>query len=292
MLLFNDNKNANIIPITVTQTEINIGAIQTSAVQTAFAEILPSDNATKPPKPTKSGFETEDPSTPTDISTTETIDPNPETPQPTEPPTELPTDDIPSTETPNPNETPEITPTSIPDPITLDGSGNDIVEFTKWKGPAVLSAAHDGDGDFVISNYTKDNQKIYTLLRKTGYYVGSLPLDFLSSEDSKSFNITASGTWELQIIPLELARSEIIPALIEGDGDDVVIIIDDHPEQLVVDASNASEAFMIVAFGDNGERNLLINATAPYNGTLTAPPGTTKLVITATGPWAIDITAR
>ena len=282
-----NTKNFSIFTsMTASETVVDVSAIQTEAVRTALANLGPENKKTVTPTKER-GVGTRIPLTTPDATNTDTPEPDPNNNRPTEQST-------PNLEqnTPNPNSTKEPTPTTIPDPITLTGTGDSDVEFSKWKGPAVISATHDGDGKFVIENFSKNNQKIGTIIDTTGYYVGSLPLDFLSSEQSGSFKVTASGIWEIQIIPLDLARSEIVPALIEGDGDDVVIFFEEHPDQMVVDASMTSGNFIIWAYGKKGERNLLVKEKAPYSGTLVAPPDTNSIVISTYGPWSIDISIK
>jgi len=195
------------------------------------------------------------------------------------------------TNTPQKKPTLEPTEPELPDPVFLTGDGDDVVDFEKWKGPAILSATHDGDGNFVVTSYAANKQKIAVLVNTTGNYQGTLPLDFLAGERVTRFEVTATGLWDLQIFPVEQGRIESIPATIEGYGDDVVILSDAFPDQLKVDASDATQSFVIWAYS-NGSRTQLINQSAPYTGILTCPPGITSLRISAVGPWLIDITTK
>ena len=265
---------------------IDIGSIQTAAIETAFAQM----DSTPDVKHDPSVGITTNPDESVSITTTNplstVIPTNFTTQSSNNATTQL-------TLTENDPQNTEITPveTDLPEPIDLTGSGNDDVNFSKWDGPAVVSVTHDGDGTFELSNYSKTSQKISTLVTTSGFYVGSLALDFIKNQKSTYFHIIASGDWEIQIIPLALARVENIPALIEGDGDDVIEILDTNPDQLQIDASLAEGPFTMWAF-DKNTLTLLIRTTAPYTGTLIAPPGTTTIVVTTIGPWSMDTTSK
>jgi len=281
LLSFSASKVSPITPPAPFLSTLDVSAIQTAAVETAFAQIDISPTI-------KNKLPLEFTSNP-DGSMNLTETPNSQLtviPSATNPhPTASPTQDLTLTD--------ELTPeeTDIPEPISLTGTGSDDVNFSKWDGPAVVSVTHDGDGTFELSNYSKTSQKLGTLVSTTGFYVGSLALDFNLNQKSTNFHITASGDWEIQIIPLALARVENIPALIEGDGDDVIEILDTQPDQLKIDASLAEGSFTMWAYNKK-TLTLLIKTTAPYSGTLVAPPGTTTIVVTTVGPWSMDTTAR
>lgn len=266
---------------------LDIGAIQTSAVETAFSQIETSPSSQNENRVKVTTFKDSS----TQISETEnplsTIEPTILT---TLENTESATD---AAATQNNTQVKELTPveTDIPEPIDLNGSGNDEVSFSKWDGPAVVSVTHDGDGTFELSNYSKSGQKISTLITTSGFYVGSLAIDFNKNQKSTSFHIIAAGDWEIQIIPLALARVENIPALIEGDGDDVIEILDTYPDQLKVDATLTEGGFTMWAY-DKKSLTLLIRTTSSYSGTLIAPPGTTTIIINTIGPWSMDTTSK
>lgn len=198
------------------------------------------------------------------------------------------------TATPEPTATATFTPlptatsTPLPEPVILTGSGDSVVDLQKWNGPAILKVTYTGQRNFIVKNYASgDNPDL--LVNTIGAYTGTLPLDFLDSEQTTRFEISASGKWELQVIPFQQARRETVPGKIQGVGDDVIILIDAVPDLLKIDATQASHNFMIWAYGKN--RDLLVNEIAPYVGTVTAQKAYI-LVINATGPWTIETTAK
>ena len=117
-------------------------------------------------------------------------------------------------------------------------------------------------------------------------YDGYLPLDFLAGQETKSFDITANSPWELQVIPLGTLRVEKIPGTITGVGDDMFVIQGDgSPNLLRVDASQASQDFIVYGIGNTTET--LVDENAPYSGTVSLSSEMRVLVVNATGPWSL-----
>lgn len=192
------------------------------------------------------------------------------------------------TDTPLPTET----ATPLPDPIILSGSGDNVLDIAKWEGPAILKITHNGDGNFAVWNDDANGDHIDLIVNTIGSYQGTHALDFLDIEHTSRFEITAGGAWELQVLPFDSVRRENIPGIFQGTGSDVIAFnpTDASPDLLKADASGADRNFAIWTYG-NG-RDLVINEIAPYTGIVPIDDQTFVLVITATGPWSIEITAR
>jgi hypothetical protein len=186
---------------------------------------------------------------------------------------------------------PSASNTPVPDPIFLTGSGDTSVDVDKWNGPAVLHAQYLGNDNFVIQHYhTNDTGDIHVLISTIGPYEGTVPLDFLSGDQTGRFEIKAEGQWEMQIQPLENLHKIAIPATIQGRGDDV-FAIEGTGDLIKADASQARSSFIIHSFG-NDRQSVVFNETAPYAGISLLPPATSLLIITANGPWSLEITTR
>jgi len=207
-----------------------------------------------------------------------------------------PTNTPPPTNTPLPTNTPRptITPTPQPQPVILTGTGDSIVDFVKWSGPAILHVKHVGGSNFILKNYPANGNEYYDLLINTiGSYEGTLPLDFIDGQLTARFEVKAGGQWEIQVLPFDTIRREIIPGVIQGVGDDVLAFRTTHnTDVLKVDASQASGNFIIHAFTRSGKIDLAVNEIAPYTGTVLLDSGTVILIINTTGPWSLDITVR
>jgi hypothetical protein len=179
----------------------------------------------------------------------------------------------------------------LPEPVVLSGRGDNVVDVTKWDGPAIAHITHSGGSNFAVWNYGTDGQRIDLLVNTVGSYIGTVPLDWLADEETARFEVTAGGDWEIRIEPLLLVRGEVVPSTFGGTGDDVVYLDGKNPDLLKVDAGTAESNFAIWAWGSEG-RDLLVNDIAPYAGTVMVSPDAFLLVIHATGDWQIEVTSR
>lgn len=129
------------------------------------------------------------------------------------------------------------------------------------------------------------------MVNAIGQYDGTVPIDFLDGEHTKRFEVTASGPWEITILPMEEIRIEKIPGTITGSGDDVIYLDGKNPDLLIVDGSNANRNFIIYAYGQR--RKLIVNEIAPYSGTVMLEKETFILeIIEGGGEWSLEITTN
>lgn len=195
-----------------------------------------------------------------------------------------------STDTSIATDTP-LPPTPTTAPIVLKGSGDSVVDVQKGNQPAIAKITYNGSDNFAIQNYDDNNTQIDLLVNTIGSYQGTVPLDFMKDEHTIRFQVTASGPWEIQILPIVEARHEAIPGNIQGTGDDVVYLDGKNPDTLTVDASEEKDNFAIWSFDGTGV-NLLVNEIAPYTGTVVLDHSTFILIINAVGKWTLNITTK
>jgi len=195
----------------------------------------------------------------------------------------------PPTKTPRPT----ATRTPAPEPIVLSGSGNSVVDVSKWNGIALLKSTYSGSSNFIVESYNANNEQIDLLINTIGSYSGTVLFDRYDDEDTTRLQIQASGPWEIAILPINEIRMESIPGVFQGNGDDVVFL--DYgslaPDLLKVDASQGSSNFIVYGFSDQGF-DLVVNEIAPYTGVTIIQDSTKLLQILAEGPWSIEVTAR
>lgn len=193
------------------------------------------------------------------------------------------------TEVPSPT-VPPPTGAPVPEPIVLAGTGDAVLEVDKWPGPAIAHITYHGRSNFIVWNYGPGGERMYLLVSTTGKYEGTRPIDFLEHEQTARFEVTTSGEWEIEVLPLEEIRLVAVPSTFEGSGDDVVRFSGEEPDLLLVDASDAESNFVIWGYGDTTD--LLVNEIAPYTGTVVAPDGSSILCIESEGDWVIEVTSR
>jgi hypothetical protein len=193
------------------------------------------------------------------------------------------------TDIPKPTSTPKptYTLTPPPEPVILTGSGDSVVDVD-WDGIGLVHVIYTGPSNFAIINYDANNERIDLLVNTIGNYEGTLPFDFLEDEDTARFEVTASGNWEIQILPVNQIRRVDIPGTFTGTGDDVVAFMGlEDPDLLVIDASKADSNFVVFSY--NGGKDLLVNEIAPYTGTVIVSREAVILQIIAEGDWSIEV---
>lgn len=195
------------------------------------------------------------------------------------------------TATPQPTQTPtpQPTATATPKPIKLSGTGDSVVDIDKGDWAAIAKIKYSGGSNFAVWTYGKSGEKYDLIVNTIGAYDGTRPIDLLNNQHTARLEITASGRWEIEILPAIQARSIKVPGLIEGNGDDVVLLIG-KPDLGKVDASKATRNFAIWAYSTTG-RDLPVNKIAPYSGTIILT-NAVFLDVKATGPWSIETTSK
>ena len=153
-----------------------------------------------------------------------------------------------------------------------------------------MKITYSGGDNFAVENYDDQGNQIDLLVNVIGSYKGTVPLDFLENESTTRLQITSSGNWTIELLPLTEVRQETIPSQISGVGDDVVYLNGTTPDLLKVEASSARDNFVVWSYGS--DRTLLVNEIAPYTGTVIIPSDTKILVIQATGKWSLDVTTK
>ncbi len=208
------------------------------------------------------------------------------------PPTNTPT--ITNTSPPStPTRTPTIppSPTPEPEPIILTGSGDAIVDIEKLNVPMIVHiVGNPGSHHFAVINYDENNEQIDLLVNTTDPYDGVRPLDFKDDVWTVRFEVKASGDWTIEVLPLKDANFVIVPGIIQGEGDDVIFLLEGRPDTATIKGNSIGHHFAVISYG-NG-RDLLVNTTDPYEGTVMLDPSTVILEIKADGAWEIEITAE
>lgn len=233
-----------------------------------------------------------------EVAAVETVEPTaePEQPEPTEGPTSTPepTNTPEPTSTPEPTDTPEPTPspTPPPEPIVLTGSGDSIVDFEKWPGPGLVHiVGNPGSQHFAVINYDAAGTYLDLLVNTTEPYDGVRPLDFFDGQQTTRFEVTATGDWQIEVLPLlENATLVEVPGSAAGTGDAVLVLSADADIATITGNADAKH-FAVNSYGGLFA-DLLVNTTEPYTGQVQVGAGARVFVITAEGDWTIDLTAR
>lgn len=181
---------------------------------------------------------------------------------------------------------PPTTTTTLPqvwDPVTVEGSGDNFVEFsTPGDDAAALEITHDGSSNFIVGSYTLSNERIDGLVNDIGSYEGTVPINFFTGEEVGFIEVQADGNWTMTATPL--LGLEVLPGMASGSGDDVVVVSISSPAVQIT--HNGESNFIVRAYTSEGTDGL-VNEIGAYDGTVRAPTGTVVFEVNADGDWSL-----
>jgi hypothetical protein len=204
------------------------------------------------------------------------------------------------TNTTGPTDTPEptFTPTPAPQPIELTGTGSKVINLSKWNGPAVVHLVYKGSRNFMVDSLDADgeNTSFMGMVNEIGAYDGWKPLDFgMWGKEvlTTRFQIQSSGEWTITVYPLELQylKTAQVPGTYEGKGDEVVLLQGGQADVATFDYKGERN-FMVDAISTDGSQDGIVNEIGAYNGQVVMPKESTLIVVTASGPWTVEFTAK
>jgi hypothetical protein len=227
-----------------------------------------------------------------EVTATETAKPKP-TARPTK--TATPVRTKAPTRTPKPTNTtrPTNTETAIPQPVTLEGSGNQVVDFDNLFGIGFIHVTHEGSSNFVVKNYGANNEKIDLLVNTIGDYDGYRTLDFGSDDHTVRFQVEADGDWKIIVYPLDAEYLKVcdIPGTCKGKGDDLFAVKGKGRPDVLTFTDKSDSNVIVYAYTKSG-RDLLVNEIGPYSGSSLFPANTILVEVRSEGEWTAEITIR
>ena len=182
---------------------------------------------------------------------------------------------------------PTNTPTPKPEPIVIEGSGDDVVEIDKWDGPAIVDVVREGGGHFSITSYTSSSDYLELLVNVIAPYQGKVIMDLLTFEDEPAslLEINASGSWSISIYPFDRAyvNEMTAPGFYENNTDDVILVTGSSQT-----ATFTATAHNLIVWGvSDNDIDLIVNEIGPYEGKVMIPNGLFLLVVNAESTWSV-----
>jgi hypothetical protein len=176
---------------------------------------------------------------------------------------------------------PEEAERPIPDPLTYEGSGDDLLAIEPPEdGPMLVHVAGNEAGrHFAVESYTAGGDRIDLLVNTTDPYDGVV----FDSGSARELEISATGPWTVTVASIRAARVVRAGEAIEGEGDNV-FQIEGSPRAAAVRGNEAGRHFAIRTVDPRG---LLVNTTDPYEGRVRVPANASVVVVTAVGFWSI-----
>lgn len=170
--------------------------------------------------------------------------------------------------------------------VTVQGTGDDLVDIPEGVSTALVSASYSGSGHFAVSVLDEANSATGDLLVNTiGTYSGDTAMGMHSWMGvGVTLEVSASGPWEITIAPMSSAAE--FPASGAGDG---VYLYDGPAARLTVDYGGSGHFAVVEETSDAWSIGLLVNDIGPYQGTVPLSAGPSVVMITAEGAWELSL---
>lgn len=175
---------------------------------------------------------------------------------------------------------------------TYSGSGDDVVQLDKPNAdqPALLTVQGNRQGrHFAVVAHTQNRTRIGALVNTTEPYSGVVAADLPPRQNTALLEISAVGSWTIEVYPIGAAQRISVPGSFNGSGDNV-LWVDGNASQAVVNGNSAGRHFAVVAYDKYGNRQgAIVNTTSSYEGTVLMPQDALLLEISAVGSWSIRL---
>lgn len=175
---------------------------------------------------------------------------------------------------------------------SYSGTGDDVVRIDKPKAdrPALLVIDGNREGrHFSVIGYTANRERTGVLVNTTDSYSGIVPLDLPPTENTAFLEVSASGSWAIDLYPIGAAQTVDVPGSFDGEGDRV-LWVEGEPSTAEIRGNQNQRHFSVIAYDQYGNRQkVLVNTTDPYDGTVLMPRDVLLLEVSASGSWTIRL---
>jgi len=175
---------------------------------------------------------------------------------------------------------------------TYSGTGDDVVRIEKpsTDRPALLVIQGNQQArHFAVIGYTASRERTGVLVNTTDPYSGIVPLDLPPTENTALLEVSATGSWSIDVYPIGAAQQVEVPGSFDGEGDRV-LWIDGEPSTADISGNRAGRHFAVFAYDRYGNRQeVLVNTTDSYDGTVLLPRDVLLLEVTGSGSWTIRL---
>ena len=182
---------------------------------------------------------------------------------------------------PEPEEEPAPEPESTFEAVTVEGSGDDIIDVPAVDdAPLVATLTHAGSSNFAVTSFSPDGDRVDLMVNVIGNYEGTVPYNF--QEVVAELEINADGPWTVTIS--DLRDQPTIAETPSGTGD-MVLLHDGTGGRLSLTHDGDSN---FAVRGWETRRQLLVNEIGAYEGTVRMDPAV-ALEIAADGNWTLSL---
>ncbi len=182
--------------------------------------------------------------------------------------------------------------TSPPAVITIDGTGDRVVDLKKPKSdpssPVTLHVHYGGGSNFAVKGLDSGLQDTDLFVNTIGAFDGTVAVDFSNTQTAK-LQVTASGPWHIDVKNAEDART--FTGATTGLGDDVLLYSGSGGVAAIT--NQGTENFVVEYYsrvaGGSENHDLLVNEIGSYNGQQPMAAGPGFVVVTSDGRWSVNV---
>ncbi len=168
------------------------------------------------------------------------------------------------------------------------GNGDSIVEVRKVKKSVLVQLSHQDNSNFIVWAADKNASRIDLVANEIGNYSGTVLLNLSPGEVLNYFEVTADGSWLLEVKGLKKAPNWKGKSY-SGFGDQVIELKKALSSNTLLNLSHTgSSNFIVWTYDNNGKKlELKINKIGAYSGQKFLGSRVKYISIQSDGDWTI-----
>ena len=174
-------------------------------------------------------------------------------------------------------------PDKVPDAITYDGKGDSVLKIDHPDGVYVLYVKGNSESKhFAVKGYDSTGNRTELFVNTTEPYEG-ITID--PDQETVSLEISSKGSWHIEVRSIwtcDVITETEIPYTGTGDS---IVLIDTPATMATIKGNDAEKHFAMKSYGDR--KNLMVNTTDVYSGTVMVKYNPSILEVNAVGDWSI-----
>ena len=173
------------------------------------------------------------------------------------------------------------------EPIHYSGSSDDVLEIDEPDGMYVFQISGNESGNhFAVKSYDENGEDLDLLVNTTDPYNG---ITLGSSNGAKILEISANGSWSIDLVPIYDMPLISTGETYSGSGD-AVLQINNTALKADVSGNENERHFSVQSYNYNWDYiDLLVNTTDVYSGTVMLKDSPNLLFINAEDSWSITL---
>lgn len=179
---------------------------------------------------------------------------------------------------------------SEPEPITVSGSGNDVIDDIDIAGGLVTAnAEHSGGDNFIVQLVPNQGDYNTLFINTIGSYQGVAAE--LAAEGTYQLSVEAGGDWEIELQQPRASSGESLPLEWEGSMPNVYGPVEFGGPHTLTATHNGEQNFIVRVMAPEGDfATLAVNEIGQYEGTTSfRHSGVGYIDVQADGDWSLEI---